>query len=471
MDKYQRLAKDSIIYLIGSFGSKLVSLVMVSFYTFKITSADYGKIDITLATLSLLMPIISLYMHSATLRFSIENPEESFGVITNSLCSVLVSTIVFSPLCIIMSYFNLLHGGVVILLTLILFEGISLCLSQYSRAIGNQAAYAISGILGTFVLAGSNILILNYFDDKVVGYFVSIILSYLASSVYLFFTGKVWKKFRLKNIDLKLYKSMLKYSIPLIPNGLLFWVMSVSDKYTLLFICGTAANGLYGVAGKMPVIMTTFTNTFMGAWRNTAILEDKAQDKNEFKSRIFGLLAAFHFIVISGILIVVKYFAKYLLGAEYIDSWKYVPFLLLAAMFNCFTTFLETEYVVKKNTIKMLKITLIGAILNIGLNIPLIYLIGINGAAIATAISSLYTWVARIIDTKQYAQISYNVKILIISMAILLVQIGLMYITSGILQIVIGTLLFFGVFAVNFNEFLPVLIQFKDMVFKKMRKT
>ena len=469
MDKYKRLAKDTIIYLIGSFGNKVVSLVMLSFYTFKISTEDYGKIDMTLATLSLLMPLICLCMHDATLRFSIENPKESDGVISNALCSVFIATIVFIPLSFLLYYFGLLHGNFLVILTLILLEGFSLCLSQYSRAVGNQVAYATSGIIGTFALTVSNIALLSFFENKIIGYFISIIISYLSSCIFLVVSGKVWRHFSLRKLDFPLYKEMLKFSLPMIPNALLWWIMSVSDKYTLLFFCGVAANGLYGVAGKIPLIITTFTNTVMTAWGNSAILEGNSKNKDEFQTKIFALLSSFYFIGISAILVVLKLLTKYLLGAEYSDSWKYVPFLLLSAMFSGFSSFLATEYVVKKKTMNTLKTTALGAIANIIVNIPLVYFCGINGATIATMISYILTWLIRIKDTKGTLKIKYDIPCMVVSIVLISIQIVLVYFTEGILQISLSAAILLVVLAVNYKAYKPILMRGKAIVLAKRR--
>lgn len=45
---------------------------------------------------------------------------------------------------------------------------------------------------------------------------------------------------------------MVLYSLPLIPNAILWWVMQVSDRYILTLFLGVAANGLYTVAAKIP---------------------------------------------------------------------------------------------------------------------------------------------------------------------------------------------------------------------------
>ena len=48
---------------------------------------------------------------------------------------------------------------------------------------------------------------------------------------------------------------MLKYSCPLIANTVAWWITNASDRYVVMWLCGTAANGIYSVAYKIPSIL------------------------------------------------------------------------------------------------------------------------------------------------------------------------------------------------------------------------
>ncbi|WP_270364556.1 hypothetical protein [Enterococcus malodoratus] len=69
-NKYKRLAGNSILFAVGNLGSKLISFFMLPLYTWKLTQSDFGISDLVLSTLSLLLPIISLSVYDAVLRFS-----------------------------------------------------------------------------------------------------------------------------------------------------------------------------------------------------------------------------------------------------------------------------------------------------------------------------------------------------------------------------------------------------------------
>ena len=48
---------------------------------------------------------------------------------------------------------------------------------------------------------------------------------------------------------------MRGYSIPLIFNGVAWWMNNSIDKYFVTVICGAAQNGIYAVSYKIPTII------------------------------------------------------------------------------------------------------------------------------------------------------------------------------------------------------------------------
>ena len=89
-----------------------------------------------------------------------------------------------------------------------------------------------------------------------------------------------------------------------------------------------------------------------------------------------------------------------LLDKSYYDSWQFIPFLMLATVYSCFVVFLGNIYLAEKRSVSTLLTTLLGAVLNLILNYPLIKLYGPNGAAIATCVSYFAVYAVRAIDIK-----------------------------------------------------------------------
>ena len=129
----------------------------------------------------------------------------------------------------------------------------------------------------------------------------------------------------------------------------------------------------------------------------------------------------------SFILTFIRPTVKLLISTEFSDSWRYVPFLLLAAVFSSFSSFLGTNYIAMKETKGASKTSVIGATLNMILNLILVPIMGLNGAAFATALSFAVMWIMRIFDTKKFVIIKIHMKTFILTLFVIFFQILILY--------------------------------------------
>ena len=83
---------------------------------------------------------------------------------------------------------------------------------------------------------------------------------------YLVIREKLWQLLTLRP-DRKLFRQMLRYSLPLIPTTIFWWITGVSDRYMVADALGTDAAGLYAVACKIPTILTLLSTVFLEAWQ------------------------------------------------------------------------------------------------------------------------------------------------------------------------------------------------------------
>lgn len=180
---------------------------------------------------------------------------------------------------------------------------------------------------------------------------------------------------------------MLIYSIPLIPNALMWWVMNASNRYFILFFVGASANGLFAVANKIPSFLSILNTIFFKAWQLSAIEEYGDESKAKFYSQTFYYFSVVMFVGTSIILMILKYMMGILVSEEFFSSWQFIPFLLIGIVFSSFSAFLGTNYIAAKQTKGIFRTSLIGGTINIILNLIFIPLVGTNGAAISTMIS------------------------------------------------------------------------------------
>lgn len=442
MNRYEKLMKNSGIFFVANFGSKILSFLMVSMYTHVLTSSEYGIADIVVTTTSFIVPLFTLSISEAALRFAMDKNIKLGDVLSNCICILCVGSvlvILFYPLLIKIS---IIREYIFIFYLLLFVNGINLVLAQLCRGAGYVKEYAVSGIISTFVLIFSNIILLLWVRIGVSGYLISIIMSYIASSIYIcYILGINRIKFRLNKV---LMKKMVVYSTPMIPNAFSWWAITAADKYVLLYYVGTIANGIYVVAQKLPSVINMVSGLFLQSWQLSAVDEATAGDQEYFYSRVFSFLSTAMMLVTSLIILVLKPLCTIWIAEEYYESWKYIPILLLANMFSCYSQFVGTNYMVMKRTTGNLKTAFLGCVINIILNLILIPRFGIYGASISTFISFLITWIYRVIDTKKFVKLKIDFLTIMISCTIVFLQYMLQLIDKTIiLQIILFIILCF----------------------------
>lgn len=132
---------------------------------------------------------------------------------------------------------------------------------------------------------------------------------------------------------------------------------------------------------------------------------------------------------------------------SFYSSWHSAPFLLLAAVFANLSAFLGTVFIAAKKTGQILSTTIVGMLINLGLNLLLIPLLGVNGAGIGSFIGFLIVTIIRLQKSKQLVEIVVD-KFLLINVTLvvslmisaeLLVKDTLMTIglTSGLLILLV----------------------------------
>ena len=152
MKSGSKLAKNTVIYAIGNFGTKILSYVMVLVYSYYITPEELGYYDVVLTTISMIQPLVIFQLNDGVFRFLIESEkEQSKAIIGNStkfLClTTLVTEILFAVFCAFVNIQYALWVGLLLALTMffILFQDII-------RGLGLNKEYAFYGVLNSVVM-------------------------------------------------------------------------------------------------------------------------------------------------------------------------------------------------------------------------------------------------------------------------------------------------------------------------------
>ena len=218
-----------------------------------------------------------------------------------------------------------------------------------------------------------------------------------------------------KNVDNKLLISILKYSLPLVPNGIMWWILNVSDRTILTVFVGVSANGIYAVANKFPNIITNIFNIFRVSWNESATLHINDEDASEFISstlrEVFNVFSSVCLCMISGMFIVFPI----MINDNYSEAYKYIPILSVAILLNIIVSFFSVIYTAKKMSKEVAKTSLYSAMINLLVHLGLVKYIGVYAAAISTLVAFGVMSIYRYIDVQKYLKIKFNNKILLLT--------------------------------------------------------
>lgn len=416
-EKTVKLIKNTGIFAVANILSKIVMLAIIPFFTYYLNSIEYGLIDSITTTVNLLLPLCSISIYEAVLRFGMIKSIDNRKVITNSLILVITSTLIlimFYPIIYMNSVIKNYYWLFCIILTL---EELISIFNSFSKTVNKIALCATLSVVRTGIFIITSCLFVMVLQKGIYGYLYSIIISILIPILLYLFKYKFYKYIRLK-FDKALLKEMIKYSLPLTVNGMMWWIMASSDKYIIIYFLGLSANGLYSVANKVPSIINMLHSTFFQAWQLTAIEEFNSEQASNYYSRIFNKYAKIAFLVSMLTIILVKPLLEFTLAPEYRITWKYAIFLIIASLFSSFSSFYGASYSASGKTQGALMSSIIGATANLLLNILIIPLLGIQGAAISTFFSYLLMWIVRVFDTKKFIHIKIEISSFLLNTSI-----------------------------------------------------
>lgn len=421
MDKYKKLAFNTMIFAIGNFGSKFLVILLTRLYTSNISPADSSTKELLEITANFLLPIFTFSMTEAVIRYGLDNKYHKGQVFTTATVlnsAGLAIMLILSPIFRLISFLDFIDGYTILLLIYVCTSAFRSLCSQFVRAKGMVKLFSLDGIFATLTLFIFNIIFISNLHWGVNGFMLSVILSDLCSAIFLFVAAKLHTDLNIRYYNKKLATSMMRFAIPLIPTVVMWVITGFSDRLFIRYMhsdrvtLGESAAGIYGYATKIPNLISMVSTIFFQAWNMSAIMENNSKDRSHFYEKVYRAYEALLFIssamLIAGVQIVTPIFVTAKNFGEYGSVYIYTPVLVIAALFMCLDQFLSSIYTATKHTKNSFWTSFAASMANIILNFFLIPEWGIQGAAIATFLSYYLCFWARIIDARYYIPFRFN---------------------------------------------------------------
>lgn len=468
--KYTTLVSNTLLFAISNFSSKLLSFFIRPYLSYALDSPDVmGVSSLLQQATNLLIPVVSLGVAYAVIRFGLDKGVEKASVFINGALSIFSG---FALLVLALPLVRLIPNAADYLPWLYLCV-LASCLrtlcTQFIRARLLNRLVAIDGVLTTLSLLIYYLVFLSWLHLGATGFLLANACADLTSMVFVFLVGGCWRYCKPKAFDWHLWAEMLRYCLPMIPASISFWIINASDMFFVQALCedygGRSGNywvGLLSAGYFLPQVITIMGSIFYEAWQLSAVTEE--QDREAFFSKIFRVYASVLFCCVAGVVLLCRPM-MHLFKADYYDGWIFVPFLTLCSLCTCLNQFLNSVYVVYKRSSGSLYTMLAGAVLNVVLNLVFIALWGPWGVAPASFISLLLVFVLRAYSTRGLLQIDFHPGWLALNLALVLGQIWcLMHLDSWVLPVLVLTVL---VCALNFREIYSMLQKLLGKVLRR----
>ncbi len=406
MNKSKYLLKNTALLALGNFASKFISFILIPLYTNYLTTSEYGTIDLISVITTITIPIITLNIGEAVIRFLLDETYDKNTITLIGIVIILLSSFFGLLLLPLLNLYTVLNNYSILLYFYIVTFAFSQFFLYLLRGEEKLGAYSVGVIIQTLLVGILNILFIKVLKIGISGYLLAYIISNLIIIIYGFTLTDVINAIKKYFVDKKIVFEMLKYSVVLIPNSLMWWIMNSLDKIVVVSTLGTSYNGIYSISYKLPTLLSTIASIFNQAWSYSAIKEEKSKNSEKFTNNIFEMLCIIIISMSIYILAFLKPLMKIFVGKEFYSAWRYVPLLLVGFVFVTLSSFFATSYTVKKDSVGFLKTGMIGAILNLILNFILIKPFGLYGVSFATCISYIAVFIYRYVDTQKYCSIN-----------------------------------------------------------------
>lgn len=374
----------------------MLSFLLVGLYTdtdVLPNRALYGEVSVLFAYMVFFNVVLSYGMETAFFRFYHGNHKKE-DVVATSTVSVFWSTMLFLAGALlfrntIAQWADIDVQYITIAIWILVLDALVVIPFSKLRALQKPMLYAVIKIgnvalnlaLNIFFLlylpqmaTDDSVLQMIYVEDFQVGYiFVSNLLASLVTFIVL-----IPDYFKISwQFNVRLYKEMLRYAMPVLVAGVAFAINEHLDKILLEKLLpqnvAKAEVGAYSACYKLALFMTLYATAFRLGIEPFFFSHAKNENAPRTYAAITKYFVIFGCVILLGVLVFADVLKFMLLrDPSYWEAMKVVPLILLANFFLGIYTNLSVWYKLTDKTRMGAYISLIGAGVTLSLNFILI---------------------------------------------------------------------------------------------------
>ncbi len=403
----QKFLTDTLVSTLSQILLRLRGLIIIPVFARTVGADGYGIFTQLLAITILLAPFISLRLETAGVRLlSVEEDLTRFAqrfytaLVSIAFMGLIVSVLMtrFASVAALVVFGDSIYADLMTVGSLLLVtSSIYNYLLNYFRIVHRMKTFSVVQLVES--LLGTTLMLLAvYWGGGVMGamWALSGVKLFSIAGLLLAIGSQIgWFGF-----DWQGLKEMLDYSMPLIPNGLMFWTVNYADRICITQFLGVAAIGAYSASYSfgtlinmliMPVGFVLFP-MLSRLWDKGNV--DEVRRYLVYVTRYYLFLSL---PVCVGIAFISQPLLRILANSEFVTNSMLVFWIALGLVFHGLFQINVYAFHLIRQTHYITFILAASAVLNIALNLLLLPIIGLNGAALATAVTFLLMAVTALI--------------------------------------------------------------------------
>ena len=428
----------------GNAGSKLLGFLLLPLYTKWLGVSGFGESDLIATYVSLLLGFMTLCVAEAIFVFTKGSDKSTItSFFTSSLILATLLLVVWLIIFFIIDYLfktSYIDNVFIHNIWYIYFLVVSTFFQQYIQnfliSIGYVKLYSSTGIVLSISTFVSSYLLIPILGVK--GYILSLGIANMITVLYSVIFSKSYVFLSISTFDNKKCIDILKYSVPLIPNSLVWWIVSTLNRPVMEHYLTFHEIGIYSLANRFPSIIVMLFSIFSMAWNISLFEEYKSESFNNFYKNVFIIL--FDILVIACIIISVfsDIFVNLLCTPDFKEASLYIPFLLLSTFLSCLSSYWGSVFgVVKKSKYYFITSSL-GAVVALILNMILIPKFGIWGTVTSVLLSFVFIAFSRYYYSKKFIDTNLLIRSITYILLLFAVSLGVICISGMFYKLVFG---------------------------------
>lgn len=408
--------KGSTILVLSNICLKAINFFLLPLYTKHLTPQMLGISDAVTTFTGILLPLLTFGFDSAYSAFYFDDEEDRKEKVYSTLTvCFFVSGLIPMLMMFVAQYFSVVLFGtekyteiVIMALFSLTFNLWFIPFSLELRLQNRMLAFGLGNVIASLLMVGLNILFVSVLKMGASALILSAMIVHFQQII--FFGAMVRKRVKRKFFDKKLLKQMALFALPLVPMSLMTWILSLSDRYIILYYLGEDAVGIYGIGTRFTTMLNVVVSAVQMAYTTFAFSskDDEGAKRNYYY--IFTVESAVLLVASFVIALFSREIVSVMTASSYSGSEGPLRDLMFAQSLFAMTTIVGYGISFVKKSKYLLFAVTAGSIVNVALNFIFIPEYGIDAAAATTLIGFAVNFVIVFYYSEKFYPCEYGLK-------------------------------------------------------------